>query len=238
MMPPSNDSLAEKLELVSTLFWAQGANRFRAKACHPDAETLGQLETPAWQIYKQDGIEGLDESPKVRRAISGASVPEMGPKLAQQIHAELEIETLAARGRYPFAGGSQMHLLDNVHDLGSEILIAELRGVDDEYHFRAADGSLPRATPLRFDPRKDAWFPILQTERGDRQNTALFSNTEHAHAMGTRHHWVVIYLENHDKGDRHGRGTVITSQFERLKRKRIIREREKYCAEYYKNRAG
>ncbi len=120
--PPTNDELAEKLENVSKLLLAQGANQFRAEAYHRAAETLHELERPAWQIYAAQGIEGLEELSGVGRTISRAlqqlirgghwpllerlagndvveqafsSVPNIGPKLAKRIHDELGIETLA-----------------------------------------------------------------------------------------------------------------------------------------------
>ncbi len=296
--PPSNSEMAEKLERVSTLLSAQGANRFRADAYHRAAMMLRELETPAWQIYARDGIEGLDELPGIGRTISRvlqqlirggrwpllkrlqgddvaemsfASVPNIGAKLAQRIHNELGIETLAelqsaawdgrlakvpgmgekrtravreslaARGRYPgtlFTAENKHQHFDNQYDLTYEIPIEELLDIDDEYRFRSANNELPRAAPKRFNPKAEAWLPILHTDRVDRHYTALFSNTEHAHAMGMTHDWVVIYLEDHNNGGQHGRWTVITSQFGKLKGKRIVRGRENDCAEFYKNRVA
>lgn len=296
-LPPTNSDMAEKLERVSTLLSAQGANRFRAEAYHRAAEMLSELETPAWQIYEADGIEGLDSLPGVGRTISRvlqqlirggrwpllkrlqgddvaemsfASVPNIGAKLAQRIHNELEIETLAelqaaawdgrlaklpgmgekriravreslaARGRYPGTTSStekaELQQVEHLYDLSYEIPIDEIIDIDDEYRFRAKNGDLPRATPKRFNPTAEAWLPILHTQRGDRHYTALFSNTEHAHAMGTTHDWVVIYLEDHNNHGQHGRWTVITSQFGKLKGQRIVRGREKQCAEFYRKR--
>lgn len=296
-MPPTNAELAEKLEQVSALLSAQGANRFRAEAYHQAAETIRAREIPAWQIYERDGIEGLDALPGIGRTISRAlqqlivggswpllkrlqgddvvekafaSVANIGPKLAQQIHEELHIETLAelqaaawdgrlgrlpgfgekrvravretlaSRGRYPgFSPDDvQTGMQDSAYDLTNLIPVEELLDVDDEYRFNAAKGELPRATPRRFNPSAEAWLPILHCDRGDRHYTALFSNTEHAHAMGMTHDWVVIYLENHEQRGQHGRWTVITSQFGKLKGKRIVRGRENECGEFYKQRAS
>jgi putative hydrolase len=80
-------------------------------------------------------------------------------------------------------------------------------------------------------------LPILHTDRGHRHYTALYSNTEHAHAMGTTHDWVVIYLEDHNNRGQQGRWTVITSQFGNLKGRRIVRGRENECADFYKGLA-
>lgn len=293
--PPANAELAEKLERVSTLLSDQGANRFRAEAYHRAAETIRSMETPAWQIYERDGIEGLDDLPGIGRTISRAlqqlirggrwpllkrlqgddvaekafaSVANIGPKLAQQIHEELQIETLAelqaaawdgrlgrlpgfgekrvrsvretlaSRGRYRGvgAGDVQDDFSESPFDLTLEVPVDEILDVDDEYRFKASKGELPRTTPRRFNPSAEAWLPILHTERHERHYTALYSNTEHAHAMGTTQDWVVIYLETHKERGQHGRWTVITSQFGKLKGKRIVRGRERECALYYENR--
>ena len=291
--PPTNDELAEKLEIVSSLLLAQGANRFRAEAYHRAAETLHELHRPAWQIYADEGIEGLEELAGVGRTISRAlqqmirgghwpllerlegndiveqafsSVPNIGPKLAKRIHDELGIETLAelqaaawdgrlrrmpgfgekriravreslaARGRHPGIAPAQDRLFDGQEDLTSEVPVEELLDVDDEYRFKAGHGKLPRVAPRRFNPAAKAWLPILHTDRGQRHYTALFSNTEHAHIMGTTHDWVVIYLEDHSHRGQQGRWTVITSQFGQLKGRRIVRGRERECAEFYNDR--
>lgn len=291
--PPANNELAEKLEKVSCVLLAQGANRFRAEAYHRAAITIGGLDQPAWQLYASQGIDGLEEIPGVGRTISRAlqqlirgghwpllerldgndiveqafaSVPNIGPKLAKRIHDELGIETLAelqaaawdgrlqrmpgfgekriravreslaARGRHPAELKSQIRLFSDQDDLTSEVPVEELLDIDDEYRFKASQGKLPRVAPRRFNPAAKAWLPILHADRGDRHYTALFSNTEHAHAMGTTHDWVVIYLEDHNHRGQHGRWTVITSQFGKLRGRRIVRGREHECAKYYKDR--
>jgi putative hydrolase len=70
---------------------------------------------------------------------------------------------------------------------------------------------------------------VLHTQRGTRHYTALFSNTARAHELGTTHDWVVIYRDDDD----HGRWTVITAQYGRLRGHRIVRGREQECARHY-----
>ncbi len=118
---PGNLELAASLDDVSELLHEQGADKFRAEAYHRAAETLRQLDRPAWQIYHDRGIEGLEELPCVGRTIAKAlqqlirggrwalqerlkgndvaehlfaSVPNIGPVLAKKIHDELGIESL------------------------------------------------------------------------------------------------------------------------------------------------
>ena len=292
--PPTNVELAEKLETVSGLLLAQGADRFRAEAYHRAAEQIRQMEKPLWQIYAAEGIEGLEEIHGIGRTISRAlqqlirgghwalldrlqgndvverafaSVPNIGPGLAKRIHDELGIETLAELqaaawdGRLKQMGGfgekriravreslesrgrtlnlhpsRQQTMWDSGIDLTSEVPVAEILDVDDEYRFKAARNQIPRIAPRKMNPKAEAWLPILHTDRGERHYTALFSNTEHAHAMGTTHDWVVIYLEDHNHRGQHGRWTVITSQFGKLRGRRIVRGREHECEKFYESR--
>ena len=120
-LPPSNEDLASSLQEAANLLQVQGANRFRVEAYFRVANMLLALDKPAWQIYEQDGIEGLEQLPGVGRTISKAlqqmirggrwpllerlngsdsvetafaSVPNIGPVFAKRIHEELGLETL------------------------------------------------------------------------------------------------------------------------------------------------
>ncbi len=95
---------------------------------------------------------------------------------------------------------------------------------------------MPQIAPKKNNPTREAWLPILHTERGERHYTAMYSNTAHAHELGMNTDWVVIYLEEHQNDGKHGRWTVITSQFGKLRGKRIVGGREKDCREYFKQR--
>ena len=115
-----------------------------------------------------------------------------------------------------------------------QIPVAELLDIDDQYRRLARQGKLPRIAPRRFNPTGEAWLPVLHTERGDRHYTALFSNTARAHELGTTHDWVIIYRD--DNND-HGRWTVITAHYGRVRGHRVIRGREQECEAHYKNTA-
>jgi hypothetical protein len=105
--------------------------------------------------------------------------------------------------------------------------------VDREYREQAAAGMLHKITPRRFNPHKEAWLPVLHTQRGERHYTVLFSNTARAHQLGKTHDWVVLY---YDRGQEEQQCTVITSQRGPLTGKRIVRGRETECALYYQER--
>ncbi len=293
--PPTNPELAIALEDVAELLLEQGANPFRASAYRRAATAIRQQESPLWQIYERDGLEGLEQIKGVGRTISRAlqqlirggkwalqqrlqgndvaeqafaSVPGIGPKLAKRIHDELGLETLAelqaaawdgrldkmpgmgpkrvravreslaARGRVRDSFGGDPRstpLPENRLDLTMEIPVSELLEIDREYRDRADRGVLPRIAPRQNNPQHEFWLPVFHVDRGDRHYTALFSNTAHAHQMGTTHDWVVIYLEDHQRGQQ-GRWTVITSQFGKMRGLRIVRGREGECADYYQNR--
>ncbi|MDG1872611.1 MAG: helix-hairpin-helix domain-containing protein [Mariniblastus sp.] len=191
-----------------------------------------------------------------------ASVPNIGSAFARRIHDELQIETLAelqtaawdgrlerlsgvgqkrlqairealaGRGRFP----DPLTCLEDDRDVTPQIRVAEILDIDDQYRFEVRNKTLPKVTPQRNNPAHEAWLPILHTQRGGRHYSALYSNTAHAHEFGMNKDWVVIYLEDHHHANQHGRWTVITSQFGKLRGKRIVRGRESACAEYYRQR--
>lgn len=109
--------------------------------------------------------------------------------------------------------------------------VSELLGIDAEYRTKAKQNELEKVAPSKFNPAHDAWLPVLHTEREGRHYTAMFSNTARAHELGQTNDWVVIYR---DDADAHGRWTVITSSFGKLKGNRIIRGREDECLAHFR----
>lgn len=176
----------------------------------------------ARRIHESLGIETLGDLEAA--ALDGrlARVPGMGPKRVRTIQ-----ESLAGRFRRRPAPAST-HVPSASADDPS---VAELLDVDREYREKAKRGELPRIAPARFNPTRDAWLPILHTQRGDRHYTALYSNTARAHEMGATRDWVVVYRDDHD-GD--GQWTVVTSRLGRLKGLRVVRGRERECEDHYR----
>jgi hypothetical protein len=111
--------------------------------------------------------------------------------------------------------------------------VATLLAVDALYRERAEAGKLRRIAPRRFNPRHEAWLPILHVERDGWDMTALFSNTARAHELGRTHDWVVIYYR-HD-GDE-GQCTVVTETRGPLAGRRVVRGREDECAAHHDGR--
>jgi hypothetical protein len=189
-----------------------------------------------------------------------ATVPGIGPVLAERLHHDLDIHTLedlevAAHGgrlrEVPGFGDKRVAgVIDTLASrLGRARLrsverparprapsVEELLDVDRQYRERAAAGELPTIAPRRFNPRGRAWLPILHATRGERHYTALFSNTAQAHRLGRTHDWVVIYWDGEDGQE--GQCTVVTDRGRGpLQGLRVVRGREPECLERYR-RAG
>jgi len=179
------------------------------------------------------------------------TVPGIGPVHAQRLHDDLGVDSLedleaaahdgrlvnvAGLGHKRVAGimDSLATRLGRLRALSAEaeeqVPVEEMLDVDREYRERAGSGELHKIAPRRFNPRGDAWLPILHTQRGERHYTALFSNTARAHQLGKTGDWVILYYDGRG-GER--QATVITSQYGALKGKRIVRGREEECARYY-----
>jgi DNA polymerase (family X) len=180
-----------------------------------------------------------------------ASVPGIGRTLADRLHHGLGISTLEDLEAAAFDGR-----LVNIEGIGSKRLagirdslasrlararrpaaapteeppVSELLDVDREYRSRARAGRLQRIAPRRFNPNREAWLPILHTQRGPRHYTALFSNTARAHALSRTHDWVVLYCDG-DTGER--QWTVVTDSAGVLQGRRVVRGREPECLEFY-----
>ncbi len=178
-----------------------------------------------------------------------ASVPGIGHTFAVRIHDELGIDSLedlelaAHDGRLDAIPGFGTKRLAAVRDAlatrlrarrrsAAETLptVAEVLDVDREYRRRAGAGELPHIAPRRFNPAGERWLPVLHTSRGDRQYTALFSNTAAAHRFGKTHDWVVLYF---DGGEGERQCTVVTAFKGPLAHRRVVRGRESECVAHY-----
>lgn len=185
-------------------------------------------------------------------------VPGVGPMLAKRIAATIDVGTLAELeqaahdGRLATVPGFGRKRVQAVRDVLSAILsrsgrrrstshlaevppavqptVATLLAVDEQYRQRAADGTLRKITPRRFNPEQTAWLPILHTEMDGCEFTALFSNTARAHELGKTDDWVVIYCEHEGHEGQH---TVVTETTGPLKGQRVVRGRERESREYY-----
>ncbi len=181
------------------------------------------------------------------------TVPGIGPGLAEQIHDQLHIDTLEALENAAYNGS-----LEQVKGIGSRRLEAlraslstmlgrarrgrsttELNGpdvgmllhVDRIYRKKSAADALPRIAPRRFNPKGEAWLPILHLEEGGWHFTAMFSNTALAHQLQRTQDWVVIFF--YDDHHQEGQHTVVTETRGAMAGRRVVRGREKACRGYY-----
>ena len=183
-------------------------------------------------------------------------IPGVGPELAKLIHDELDIDTLEAleqsahdgsleklKGIGPRRVASICASLDSIlkrvrnrprtNVRLNDPDISLLLDVDREYRKNAAENKLPVIAPKRFNPRGEAWLPIMHTERNGHHFTALFSNTARAHELGRTNDWVVVYFYDDDHHE--GQYTIVTEKRGKLTGRRVIRGREVECQNYYKN---
>jgi hypothetical protein len=272
-----NEEIAGRLEEAAGLLRDQGADRFRVGAYLRAASTIRLLPEPIDELFRRRGLEGLEELPHVGKSIARAirellthgrlpmldrlrgeadpiallsSVPGIGRVLADRLHDELGLETLADLeaaahdGRLETLAGFGAKRLAGIRDTLAQRLgrirlparpehpprVAELLDVDREYREKAAAGQLRLIAPRRFNPGGEAWLPVLHTKRGTRRYTALFSNTASAHRAGKTHDWVVLYG---DDGAGENRHTVITAGFGPLRGRRVVAGREEECATVY-----
>ena len=177
-------------------------------------------------------------------------LPGVGPELAERMVAALGLSTVAeleaalVEGRLAEVPGVDPRLAAAMRDelerrLGRPLEapgaerppVEELLDVDREYREKAAAGQLFTIAPKRFNPKKEAWLPVLHTRRGPRRYTALFSNTKLAHDLGKTHDWVVLYYRR--PGEREGQATVVTETEDELAGRRVVRGRERETREAY-----
>jgi Holliday junction resolvasome RuvABC DNA-binding subunit len=179
------------------------------------------------------------------------SVPGIGEETARAIHDALHVDTLEALESAAHDGR-----LEEVHGVGARraaqirASLASMLGrraaraprarrphvgllldIDEEYRTKAAAGRLRTITPKRFNPRGEAWLPVLHAERGGWHFTALFSNTARAHELGRTRDWVVIYY--YDGEHVEAQCTVVTESRGALAGRRVVRGREEECRAHY-----
>lgn len=160
-----------------------------------------------------DSLEGLEIAAHNGRL---EKVPQFGPRRVAMVRAELA----QMLGRVRTGDRNQAPGVDILLD------------VDREYREKAAAGTLHRITPKRFNPKNEAWLPILHTERGPWHFSALFSNTALAHSLGRTKDWVVIHF-SHDHYFE-GQYTVVTETRGPLIGQRVVRGRERECEGHHR----
>ena len=181
-------------------------------------------------------------------------LPGIGPELAARIRDELGIETLeeleaaAHDGRLDRVPGFGARRIAGLRDVLATRLgrarprlppearppIDVMLAVDGEYRRAAEAGELRTIAPHRFNPAHEAWLPVMHLERDGWAFTALYSNTARAHELGRTRDWVILYFHRLPH-EAEGQATVVTEWRGHLHGRRVVRGRERECAEYYGN---
>lgn len=194
------------------------------------ADVPGIGKELARRIVEQLDVHSLEELEQAAHDGRLAEVEGFGPERVEGVKVSLAgMLSGAAQRRLRRAGSGKSDTQLKAPDVGT------LLDVDEEYRRKAEAGELRTIAPKRFNPENEAWLPILNTERGDWQFTALFSNTARAHELGKTDDWVVLYYERDDREDQ---ATVVTEIHGPLEGKRVVRGREDACRRYYERQEG
>lgn len=200
------------------------------------------LRTGRWMQLAR--LRGEADPEQLFRTIAG-----VGPSLARRIHENLHVDTLEALeiaahdGRLETVPGIGRRRAAAIRSLLAEMLqrvrvrpitpseepsVTMLLDVDREYRMLAKAERLPKIAPKRFNPKGEAWLPILHTERDGWNFTALYSNTARAHELGRVGDWVIVYFEHDTQAE--GQRTIVTEMRGELAGKRVVRGRERESA--------
>jgi hypothetical protein len=285
MTTPLNQQIALKLAQAADLLEQQAANPFRVSAYRRASETVSRLTDDIAELVRTEGTAGLVKLPGIGTGIAAAieelihtgawaqlerlrgtldparlfrTVPGIGPKLAEQIHDSLHVDTLEALeaaaydGRLEAVPGVGKRRVTAIRNALGQLLgrprrpprpavagepdIATLFAVDRDYRERAERGALPLISPRRFNPDGQARLPVLHTERAGWHFTLLYSNTARAHQLNRTRDWVVVYF--YDDHHLEGQCTVVTETRGALAGRRVVRGRETQCREYYLGQTG
>jgi len=186
-------------------------------------------------------------------------IPGIGEKLAHKLAHRLEVSSLEALERAAYEGRVEQvegfgprrvaavrHSLAAMLSHSARRRLQPHQGVsknkiqpdvvlllemDAEYRQQAEADELPKLSPRHFNPKNEAWLPILRTERAGWSMTVLFSNTARAHELGKTRDWVVIYYQEDGPEDQ---CTVVTEIRGPFKGKRVVRGRENECTDFHR----
>ncbi|MCH4559153.1 DNA-binding protein [Mesorhizobium jarvisii] len=173
------------------------------------------------------------------------SIPGIGPRYAHRLVEDAQLETLEDLENA--LHGGELHI-KGIGRRRKEMLAAALAerlgrvrsrriyqpyplppvsmllDVDRMYREKAAAGELRKIAPKRFNPKGEAWLPVLHARHDNWHFTAFFSNTRLAHELARTRDWVVIYFQA--EGQPEGRCTVVTETRGQMAGKRVVRGRE------------
>src|SRR5262245_3756446 len=175
-LPGIGDRLASTLEQLLLTGHIPHLEGLGAKPEDIFGSVAGIGPATARRIHDTLHLETLEDLERAAHDGRLAEVPGMGPKRLRGIR-----EALA--GRFRKAVGGPVPELPPIDDV---------LAVDEMYRERAAAGQLKMVAPRRFNPRGEAWLPVMAIRYGGRRYRVMFSNTAAAHEAGKSHDWVVL----------------------------------------------
>ncbi|MEZ4217782.1 MAG: helix-hairpin-helix domain-containing protein [Myxococcota bacterium] len=193
----------------------------------------------ASRIVHDLGVETLEELEVAAHDGRLTSVPGFGPRRVRAVREQLG----SMLGRSARRRARRSAWIESHRSAGGPAAahaprrpgVATLLAVDADYRERARRGALRTIAPRRFNPRGEAWLPVLHTDRDGWHATALFSNTARAHQLGRTRDWVVVYYAR--DGDE-GQCTVVDETRGELAGRRVVRGREVECRAHYAEEAA
>jgi DNA polymerase (family 10) len=225
-IPDIGDSLAGLIEEVVQRGRSSLLSRLQGEVSPVDVFTRvpGIGKELAQRIADQLGINSLEELELAAHDGSLEQVEGFGKQRVNSVKVSLA-------GMLSGAAQRRLRRAQQPREDESQPSVKTLLDVDAEYRKKAQAGELKKIAPKRFNPDNEAWLPIMHTERGDWNFTALYSNTARAHDLGKTHDWVVIYYEK--AGVKEDQVTVVTGSQGDLKGKRVVRGRESEMRRHY-----
>jgi DNA uptake protein ComE-like DNA-binding protein len=201
-------------------------DRLRGEVSPADvfAQVPGIGEDLASRIAAQLDIETLEELERAAHDGRLAKVAGFGPKRVKSVKSSLAGILSRSAQRRSRQRVSEEEKPKGMPDIGT------LLDVDAEYRRKAQAGELKKIAPKRFNPENEAWLPILHTEKGEWNFTALYSNTARAHELGKTKDWVVIYYDRDGEEDQ---VTVVTETRGPLEGERVVRGHEAETRVHY-----
>jgi putative hydrolase len=239
------ESLSQDVRLIFRTEGFSGLTALRGVGSQIGGAIAEMIRTGGWtQLERLRGT--LDPESLLSK------VPGIGANLARRILDELHVDTLEGLetavydGRLAKLSGFGARRVAMVRASLAEMLgrkrrnkverreppIDILLDVDREYREKAMGKKLRLIAPKRFNPTNEAWLPVLHTERGGWEFTALYSNTALAHSLGRTRDWVVIYFQSDSSPE--GQRTVVTETQGPVKGNRVVRGRESECIDRYR----
>jgi putative hydrolase len=222
--PPTNKDIAALLNRIADLLDARGENPFRVRSYRTAATTVAGVRQSLATLIEEEGTEGLTGLKGVGEKLAGL-IQEFVQKGKVELLQDLEKEVPAGKLK-------AIEKKTSIHAFAKpiELPVATILEIDEEYRAKAAAQKLKMIAPRLLNPEKKAWLPLMVREYKGSKFTVMFSNTSAAHRLEKTNDWVVVYFE---KGKGENQCTVVTESRGALKGKRVIRGREKECADYY-----